>query len=101
MFDEATSALDANTEGQLLLSIKDFAQEHGCTSLFIAHRLRTIMDSDLIVVLDKLGNLVQQGTHSELLKDCESTYAIMWQEQNASGKHEHGENCIVGMSSKE
>ena len=62
ILDEATSALDAKTEYDVVRSIK----ARGITSIVIAHRLSTIRDADLIVMLEK-GNIVEQGTHEELM----------------------------------
>ena len=64
IFDEATSALDAKTEYELTKAVSD----RGITCIVVAHRLSTIRDSDLILVLDH-GNVVQSGTHDELIKE--------------------------------
>ncbi|KAF9444453.1 iron-sulfur clusters transporter ATM1 [Macrolepiota fuliginosa MF-IS2] len=83
-FDEATSALDAHTESELLKSLhtpvaRDAPRMR--TSVFIAHRLRTIMDADVILVMDQ-GRVVEQGTHDELVKIPGGLYASMWVQQS-------------------
>ena len=65
IFDEATSALDYESEKIIQDNMK--AIKKGRTTLMITHRLATIQDSDLILVLDK-GQLVESGTHVQLLK---------------------------------
>jgi ATP-binding cassette subfamily B (MDR/TAP) protein 7 len=49
------------------------------TSIFIAHRLRTVIEADLIIVLQE-GEVVEQGTHDELMK-LRGLYYSMWQQQ--------------------
>jgi ABC-type bacteriocin/lantibiotic exporter with double-glycine peptidase domain len=63
ILDEATSALDAKTEYDVVKAIK----ARGITTIVIAHRLSTIRDADLIVVLSR-GNVVERGTHDELME---------------------------------
>jgi NHLM bacteriocin system ABC transporter peptidase/ATP-binding protein len=62
LLDEATSALDAETEA----AIEDAVRRRGCTALIVAHRLSTVRDADLILVMDK-GLVVERGRHGELL----------------------------------
>jgi ATP-binding cassette, subfamily B, multidrug efflux pump len=65
ILDEATSNVDTRTE---VLIQKAMAQlRHGRTSFVIAHRLSTIRNADAIVVMDE-GRIVEQGTHTELLR---------------------------------
>lgn len=64
VLDEATSHLDSVTEDQVNRNLA--AQR--CTRIVIAHRLSTVRDADLILVLDS-GRIVQQGTHEELLRE--------------------------------
>lgn len=75
-FDEATSALDTHTEQALMMNINGILREKGRTSVFVAHRLRTIFDSDLIIVL-KEGQVAEMGTHRELI-DRAGVYAELW-----------------------
>ena len=75
-FDEATSALDTHTEQALMVNINGILKEKARTSVFVAHRLRTIFDSDLIIVL-KDGKVAEQGTHRELI-DRDGVYAQLW-----------------------
>ena len=77
VFDEATSSLDSQSEQAILTALREVAQGH--TSLVIAHRLSTIIDADNILVMQQ-GQIVEQGTHSELLSR-QGIYAGLWQAQ--------------------
>lgn len=77
VFDEATSSLDTHTERLIQQNIQEISQNE--TTLIIAHRLSTIVHADQILVLDH-GKLVEQGTHSGLLKN-NGIYAKLWEKQ--------------------
>ncbi|SMR54449.1 unnamed protein product [Zymoseptoria tritici ST99CH_1E4] len=78
-FDEATSALDTYTEQRLLGEINSILKDKHRTSVFIAHRLRTILDADIIIVL-KDGSVAEQGTHEKLV-DSGGIYGELWSAQ--------------------
>lgn len=79
IFDEATSALDTQTEHAILAALRS-ATESKPTMIFIAHRLTTIMDADVIYVLDG-GHIVQCGTHATLLENHAGLYHRLWNAQ--------------------
>jgi len=79
VLDEATSALDYNTEEQVSQNLSEVFQDQ--TVLFVTHRLATIKDADLILMMDA-GRIVEQGTHEELM-DLEGRYFYLYQQQEA------------------
>ena len=79
ILDEATSNVDTRTEQLIQDSFEKLT--HGRTSFVIAHRLSTIRNSDLILVM-KDGNIVEQGNHTELLKQ-KGFYAELYNSQFA------------------
>ncbi|GAB1216710.1 Iron-sulfur clusters transporter atm1, mitochondrial [Aspergillus terreus] len=91
-FDEATSALDTYTEQALLQNINSILKEKARTSVFVAHRLRTIYDSDTILVL-KEGRVAEMGSHRELL-DLNGIYAELWNAQEVSLAQDGEEESI-------
>jgi HlyB family type I secretion system ABC transporter len=77
ILDEATSALDYDTEHQVSINLKAWAQ--GRTVFFITHRLNTIKQADQILVMDQ-GSAVEQGTHDELM-ELQGRYYTLYQQQ--------------------
>ena len=64
ILDEATSSIDTRTEQQIQKAFAEMMK--GRTSFIVAHRLSTIREADLILVM-KEGKIIEQGTHDELL----------------------------------
>lgn len=80
ILDEATSSIDVRTEVQIQ---KSFAKMmNGRTSFIVAHRLSTIREADVILVMRE-GNIVEQGTHAELLEK-KGFYANLYDSQFAT-----------------
>jgi len=80
ILDEATSALDSATEVDIQAALGLASQ--GRTTLVVAHRLSTIQDADLILVMDQ-GQIVERGTHAELLAKA-GLYADLWTRQDTT-----------------
>ncbi|KAH3899015.1 probable Iron-sulfur clusters transporter ATM1, mitochondrial [Saccharomycodes ludwigii] len=76
-FDEATSALDTQTEQNLLKTVKKNFAGNDRTSVYVAHRLRTIADAEKIIVLEN-GKVREEGTHLSLLGKKDSLYKELW-----------------------
>ena len=81
VFDEATSSLDSITERSIMKALDQATA--GRTSILIAHRLSTVVNSDQILVLDK-GRVAEVGTHQELLNRAGSLYTQLWNSQHSS-----------------
>ena len=79
IFDEATSSLDSITEQSIMRALNIATKDR--TSIIIAHRLSTVVDCDQILVLDH-GQVVEQGTHQELVSKTDSYYHKLWLSQN-------------------
>jgi ATP-binding cassette, subfamily B, bacterial len=89
VFDEATSALDSLTEEEISQTVRELSQSKSHLTILIAHRLSTVMHANTIYVLEK-GNIIEQGTHDELLV-LKGLYYAMWRQQV-------GENSSLEMS---
>jgi len=64
ILDDATSSVDTETEGEIRQALERLME--GRTTFIIAHRIQSVMNADLILVLDQ-GRIVQRGTHDELM----------------------------------
>ena len=76
-FDEATSSLDTKTEKEIQNNLEELSKN--ITTIVIAHRLSTVVNSNMILVLNK-GEIVEKGNHKQLL-ELNGLYASMWKQQ--------------------
>ncbi len=77
LMDEATANLDTMTESLIINTLLEL--KGTITTIVIAHRLKTIVESDLIIVLEEDGTVIHCGTHQELLQQSE-TYRKIYSE---------------------
>ena len=77
ILDEATSSIDTRTEQRIQKAFSTMME--GRTSFIVAHRLSTIMEADIILVM-KDGNIIEQGSHDELIEK-NGFYAKMYESQ--------------------
>lgn len=82
ILDEATSALDYNAERQVCLNLAETFRNRSV--FFITHRLSTIKDADMILMMDQ-GSVVEQGTHAELMA-LKGRYYCLYQQQTVTVK---------------
>ena len=77
LLDEATSALDILTENSIHEALNELYSEIHPTVITISHRLFSVKNMDRIIILEN-GNITEEGTHEELLKNPESKYFQLW-----------------------
>ncbi len=71
ILDDSTSSVDTETEGEIRAALNALMENR--TTFIIAHRIQSVMNADLILVLDK-GEVIQMGRHAELVSDKGSMY---------------------------
>lgn len=86
ILDDSTSAIDTGTESRLQKELARLMKDRTC--LMIAQRISSVIDADLILVLDD-GELIAKGTHSELLASCE-VYQDIYRSQFGKEVSSHG-----------
>ena len=67
LLDEATSALDAENEALVQAAIDELIKKSQSTVVLVAHRLSTVMNADVIAVVDR-GKIVESGSHESLMR---------------------------------
>lgn len=82
VFDDSLSAVDTETDASIRKALKERSKD--VTTFIISHRITTLAEADMILVLDK-GTLIQKGTHKELIA-CEGLYKKIWAIQNSLEK---------------
>ena len=87
VLDDSTSAVDMQTEYLIQQHLEQSMV--GRTTFVIAHRMSSVKNADLILILDK-GSIIERGTHQELMAK-KGSYWQMWQDQLASIAGEGGE----------
>ena len=77
ILDDSFSAVDTHTEEAILRNLKEFMKDR--TSIIISHRISTVKDADIIIVLSQ-GGIAEKGTHEELVK-TDGIYADLYYKQ--------------------
>ena len=89
ILDEATSSVDSYSEKMIQYATDKITKDR--TSIIIAHRLATIQKADKIIVMDK-GNIVEIGSHKELLKNIDGYYRNLFEKQFSDTSEEVASN---------
>ncbi len=71
IFDDSTSSVDTETEAEIRSALYELMEKR--TTFIIAHRIQSVMNADLILVLDK-GKVIQKGVHEQLVQEQFSVY---------------------------
>jgi ATP-binding cassette subfamily B protein len=71
ILDDSTSSVDTETEAEIRSALNELMESR--TTFIIAHRIQSVMNADLILVLDK-GEVIQSGTHNQLVREAGGMY---------------------------
>ncbi|EDV29654.1 uncharacterized protein TRIADDRAFT_20003 [Trichoplax adhaerens] len=93
LLDEATSALDTQTERNIQTSLTKVCANR--TTVVVAHRLSTIINADLILVL-KDGEIIERGRHEDLL-EMNGKYAQMWAQQSENEENNDASRNLISL----
>jgi ATP-binding cassette, subfamily B, bacterial len=94
IFDDSLSAVDTETDAAIRKALKQ--RRKGITTFIISHRISTLSEADMILVLED-GHITQNGTHNELLEQ-EGLYRRIWMIQNALEEEMQGDIAFVQMA---
>jgi ATP-binding cassette, subfamily B, bacterial HlyB/CyaB len=83
IFDEATSSLDTESERIIQKNLETICRDR--STIIIAHRLSTVRNADLILVLDK-GVLIESGHHDQLMEKCGQYFYLNQQQLGTIGQ---------------
>jgi ABC-type multidrug transport system fused ATPase/permease subunit len=86
ILDEATSQIDAESEAKISRVLRDF--RHGRTTFIIAHRLSTVVDADVIIVMDA-GRVIDLGSHDQLLARCPLYHQLVHRQMIVAAQPTH------------
>lgn len=93
ILDDATSSVDTETESEIREALQNLME--GRTTFIIAHRVQTVMNADLILVLDH-GRIVQRGTHETLMREEDGFYRRIYDMQARIEAELEKELSVVG-----
>ncbi|MCS6835774.1 MAG: ABC transporter ATP-binding protein/permease [Anaerolineae bacterium] len=95
ILDDATSSVDTQTESQIREALDGLMSQR--TSFVIAHRIQSVMNADLILVMDK-GRIVQRGTHEQLMAERDGIYRKTYDMQASIETELERELSYVGLA---